>query len=149
MTAMPTANPTGRSSATARGGARRVRDRARTVPLDGSPAHPAWIQAVFSPGRQCRGDWRNEREVLSNPAVAVAGNQFDAVLGPAPVDEVADLRAHLDLVGPRPGALLGPLRGGVDPELAADELALGRVVEMVERPLERTTSRAGSTLAPA
>src|ERR1022692_1913015 len=74
---------------------------------------------------------------LSNPAVAGAGNQRDAVLVPAAVDEVADLRAHLDLLGPGPGPLLRPLGGRVDPELAADELALRRVVEVVERPFRK------------
>src|SRR5215470_13525418 len=58
---------------------------------------------------------------------------LEAVLGPAAVDERPDLGAHLDLLGPGPRALLGPLRGRVDAELAAEELPLGGVVEMVER----------------
>src|SRR5438477_2667449 len=55
----------------------------------------------------------------------------DAVLGPAPVDEVLDLVAHLDLGWPLARAFGGPLGGGVDPELAAQELPGRRMVEMV------------------
>ena len=57
------------------------------------------------------------------------------VLGPAAGDEVADLVAHDDLLGPGPGVLLGKLVRRVDPELASVELSLGRVIEVVERPL--------------
>ena len=58
-----------------------------------------------------------------------------AILGPAPIDELAHLGAHLDLGRPLPRALVRDLRGGVDPELAADELAHGGVVEVVGGPV--------------
>src|SRR5579859_1750375 len=77
-------------------------------------------------------------EVLSERRTPRGENQpglLQAVFGPAARHALLDLDAHLDLVGPRPCALLRPLRGRVDPELAADELPLRRVVEMVERPL--------------
>src|SRR6185436_714454 len=67
----------------------------------------------------------------SAPCAVAGGVETDPVLFPATVDELARRRVHLDLDGPRPGALLRPLRGRVDAELAADELALGRVVEVV------------------
>ena len=72
------------------------------------------------------------RSLIAKAGLA-AGELAQPVLVPAPVDELLDLRTHLDLVGPRARALLRPLRGRVDAELAAEELALGRVVEMVER----------------
>src|SRR3954454_14170707 len=59
----------------------------------------------------------------------------DRVFVPAAVDERADLLAHLDLLGPRPRALVRALRGRVDPELAAEELVRRRVIEVVERAL--------------
>ena len=58
-----------------------------------------------------------------SPAPPLRRACVEAVLGPAPVDELADLGAHLDLGRPVAGALVGHLGGGVDPELAADELA--------------------------
>ena len=58
------------------------------------------------------------------------------------LDEVADLGAHLDLGRPLARPLLRQLRGGVDPELAADELPRGGVVEVVGRPLGRARRRA-------
>ncbi len=64
------------------------------------------------------------------------GNRLsDPVLGPAAVDLRAHLGAHLDLLGPRAGVLLGELVGRVDAELAPVELPSGRVVEVVERAL--------------
>src|SRR5712691_4737088 len=68
-------------------------------------------------------------------AVACRRTEIDAILGPTRVDERLDLVAHPDLLGPFASALLWQLRGRVDAELAADELALGRVVEVVERAL--------------
>src|SRR6266571_1235954 len=59
----------------------------------------------------------------------------DAVFAPAAVDQSAYFIAHPDLLRPRPGALVGPLRGRVDSELAAKELVGRGVVEMVERAL--------------
>src|SRR5437763_1848068 len=59
----------------------------------------------------------------------------DAVLGPARVDEVADLGAHLDLRRPIACAFGGSLGRGVDPELAAQELPGCRMVEMVGGPV--------------
>src|SRR4051812_26720160 len=46
----------------------------------------------------------------------------DRVFLPAAVDQCADLRAHLDLLGPRPRALVRAFRGRVDAELATEEL---------------------------
>ena len=96
------------ASATARGRRRvAIRTVARSVPL-------RRLSCASSAG------------FLSNPAVAVAGNQLDAVLGPAAVDERADLRrSSRSPRGHGARALLRPLRGRVDAELAADELALG------------------------
>ena len=59
----------------------------------------------------------------------------DPVLRPAAVDESLHLGGHLDLGRPLARALVGALVGGVDPDLAAEELARRRVVEMVERAL--------------
>ena len=56
-----------------------------------------------------------------------------SVLGPAGVDERADLGRHLDLGRPLARALLRKLVCRVDAELAADELRPGCVVEVVER----------------
>src|SRR4051794_11999671 len=53
----------------------------------------------------------------------------DPVLGPAAVDELPDVFAHPNLLGPRPRALLGALRGCVDAQLAAEELVRRRVVQ--------------------
>ena len=61
-------------------------------------------------------------KLCRNSARSCCGSGSEPVLGPAAVDERADLGAHLDLGRPLPGALLGELGGRVDPELAADEL---------------------------
>ncbi len=70
------------------------------------------------------------------------GTVSEPVLGPAPVDELAHLGAHLDLRRPLPRPLERALRGGVDPDLAADELERRRMVEVVERPLGDARRRA-------
>src|SRR5436190_22251277 len=59
----------------------------------------------------------------------------DPVLVPPPVDQSADFLTHLDLFRPRSRALVWALRGGVDTQLAAEELMRRRVVEVVERAL--------------
>src|SRR6478752_6521368 len=59
----------------------------------------------------------------------------DAVFLPAAVDQRTDFFAHLDLLRPRPRALVGALRRRVDAELSAEELVCRRVVEVVERAL--------------
>ena len=77
--------------------------------------------------------WRNDpyayRLRLSPRADA------DAVFRPAAVDQRLDLGGHLDLRRPFTRALLGQLVRRVDADLPADELALRRVVEVVDRPL--------------
>src|SRR3954469_24784814 len=92
----------------------------------------SWSDSCLVSGLGCSAS--TGRSLIGN-AAAAAGELTQAVLGPAARDELLDLRAHLDLVGPRPRALLRPLRGRVDAELAAEELPLGCVVEMVERAL--------------
>src|SRR6266550_9600994 len=67
----------------------------------------------------------------------------DPVFLPAAGDELADLVAHLDLLGPRPRTFVPALRGRVDAELAAEELMRGGVVEMVERALADQDVTAG------
>src|SRR3954453_17542701 len=90
----------------------------------------SWSDSCLVSGLGCSGS--TGRSLIGN-ARATEGELTQAVLGPAARDELLDLRAHLDLVRPGPSALLRPFRGRVDPELAAEELPLGRVVEMVER----------------
>src|SRR5207245_9616432 len=71
------------------------------------------------------------RSLIESGAVC-RRSQLDPVFAPPLRHEGADLRAHLDLLRPGTRALLGQLLGRVDPELAANELALGCVVEVVE-----------------
>ena len=71
----------------------------------------------------------------------------DAVLGPTPRYPLADLLTHHDLLGPRPGVLLGQLVGRVDPELAAVELRPGAWSSWSSGPSVMRTSRFGSTFA--
>src|SRR5436190_20597678 len=71
---------------------------------------------------------------MTHRAIARVDLDPEPVLVPAAVDQLTDLVAHPDLLGPGSRSLIGPLRGGVDPELAAEELVRRRVVEMVERP---------------
>src|SRR5512133_714193 len=59
----------------------------------------------------------------------------DAVFLPAAVDQRTDFFAHLDLLRPRPRALVGALRRRVDAELSAEELVCRRMVKVVERAL--------------
>src|SRR2546422_8686181 len=59
----------------------------------------------------------------------------DAVFLPAAVDQRTDFFGHLDLLRPRPRALVGAFRRRVDPEFAAEELVRRRMVEGVERAL--------------
>src|SRR3954469_8013177 len=110
--------------------------------LDGRPLscararqRPARTRSGLPPSRRCAAVlasrlWRSRGSSASN----LAGPRLE-VLVPAACHELLDLRAHLDLVGPRPRALLRPLRSRVDAKLAAEELPLGCVVEMVERAL--------------
>src|SRR5436305_1154689 len=72
---------------------------------------------------------------LTDRAVGCLRNRLEHVLRPAPVDELLDLRRHLDLRGPFPGALERSLGRRVDADLAADELQRRGMVEMVERAL--------------
>ena len=51
---------------------------------------------------------------LTHSPVGCTGNRPDAVLRPPPVDELADLAAHLDLRRPLAGALERALCGRVD-----------------------------------
>src|SRR6476659_8033721 len=90
----------------------------------------SWSDSCSVSGLGCSGS--TNRSLTAN---GCAGERelTEAVLGPAARDELLDLGAHLDLLGPRPRSLLGPLRGRVDAELATEELALGGVIEVVER----------------
>src|SRR4029077_19301191 len=56
-------------------------------------------------------------------------------LAPPGVDTRPDLRCHLDLGRPRARPFVGPLRGRVEADLAAEAREHGRVVELVERPV--------------
>src|SRR5690349_5281568 len=100
--------------------------------VGGGRCGSSWSDSCSVSGLGCSG---STGESLIGNADAASGELTQAVLVPAPCHKLFDLRAHLDLVRPRPRALLRPFRGRVDPELAADELPLRRVVEMVERPL--------------
>src|SRR3954471_19355494 len=112
--------------------------RTTTIPIakpigqivGGGRCASSWSDSCSASGLGCSGS--TGRSLTANGAAAKR-ELAQAVLGPAPRDELLDLRAHLDFVGPRAGAFLRPLRGRVDAELAAEELALGGVVEMVER----------------
>src|SRR6185503_1431592 len=69
-----------------------------------------------------------------NSAVLSLGGR-EAVLTPAPVDQVTNLLAHLDALGPLAGALGFPLVGRVDADLASVAVHRRCVVELVGRPL--------------
>src|SRR5581483_1094228 len=72
------------------------------------------------------------RGILTIPRLRASG---EPVLGPAPVDERLHLLAHADRLGPGAGALVRPLRGGVEADLAAVAGQQRGVVELVDRPL--------------
>src|SRR6266545_8055862 len=69
---------------------------------------------------------------LTDPAVLCRSSERDSILRPARVDELLDLRGHLDLRRPLAGALERPLARRVDAELAAIELPRRRVIEVIE-----------------
>ena len=120
---MPTAKPTGHRLGPGTCGCSRL----------GSKSRMQQIQASSQPGRRQRRNSAHGANYDGSRRCLHAGSVGDPVLGPAAVDELADLGAHLDLRRPLARALVRALRGRVDAELAADELARRRVVEVVER----------------
>src|SRR5438445_482651 len=100
--------------------------------VGGGRCASSWSDSCSVSGLGCSGS--TIRSLIGN--ADVAGRELtQPVLGPAARDELFDLGAHLDLLRPRTRAFLRPLCGRVDAELAADELPLGRMVEVVERSL--------------
>src|SRR6266508_675105 len=132
MHAMPAANPIGRSEGPGECGRSPCWGSITEPPPFGSPLVDS-IPALFRVSTTYQSAQR--AGTLTDSHVPCSGVKRDPVLLPAPVDKGLDFRRHLDLGGPLPCALLRPLVGRVDHDLAAVELARRRMVEMVERPL--------------